>query len=101
MIVEADRTDCGSNADGGKRGNRVRRREQNVEAAAVVKVSKVPCRLLRVVVVRHANIFVAVMMMHDQFNVLGIMLDERSFALLAVNGMYEVTLSGSDGLPRQ
>ena len=88
-VIDADRTDRESNADGGKR---VRHREKNVEAAALVEVRKVSCQLLRVIVVRHATIFVAVMLIHDQFNVLGVVLDERSFALLALSSMSEVTL---------
>ena len=99
VIVEAVRTDHGGDADGGKRGNPLLGRKQGVNAEAVVEIDQVACGLLGVVVVGRAAAIFAVMMMHDQFDMLAEVLDERRGALLAIRDVREVTFRGSDGLP--
>lgn len=104
VVVESAGPGRWCNAHGGKHGDRVRGREQEVEAQSVVEISEVARRLLRVVVVRRLAIMIiiiVVMVVHDNFNVFAEVLDESSLALLAVHDMHEATFRGSDGLPRK
>lgn len=105
VVVEGARPDRWCDPDHGKHGHRVQCRKQDVQAQAVVEISKVARRLLRVVVVRCVAIIIIVVIVmvvvHDHLSVFAEVLDESSLALLAVHDMHEVMLRGSDDLPRK
>lgn len=101
MIIEAVRTDHGCDADGGNCGNCELRWKQDVETDAMIEIGKVTCGLLGIVVMRSAAIVCAVVMMHDEFYMLAVMLDERRRVLLAVHDVREIAFHGSCGLPRK
>lgn len=98
-VGEGIRADYGCDAHGGQHGDCVWRRDQDIEAQALVEVGQVACGLLCGVVVSYDAIVVLVMVMHDQLDVLGEMLDEIRFALLAARHVHEIAFRGSDGLP--
>ena len=102
VIVEAVGTDHGCDADGGKREHRVLDRKQDIHAEAMVEVGQMACGLPGIVLMRWSGIFVAVvvMMVHDQVDMFAVVLDESGGALMAVRDVREVTLRGTDGLPR-
>lgn len=103
VVVEGAGPDRWCDPDDGKHDNRVQCRKQDVQAQTVVEISKVARRFLRVVVVRCFSIIISVVVMvvHDHLDVFAEVLHERNFALFAIYDMYEITLRGSDGLPRK
>lgn len=99
-IIEAVWADHRCNTNIWRRRNGKWSGKQDVDTEAMVEVSQVSCRLARVVVVRRAVIIGAVMVVHDQPDVFGKMLDEGRSFLLAIYDVREVALRGTDGLPR-
>ena len=102
-IVEAVWTEHGCGSDRGKRGNGLLRSKEETYAETVVEIDEMACGLFGVIIMRCATtaIVFAIMMMHDQFDMVAVVLDERRCTLLAVHDVREVTLRSGANLPRQ